>query len=124
MTSPYVLEITLPGLPRTTNRLNVHWRVRQTNTKKWQNAVILEARRKGTPLAPLERAQLTLTRYSAKECDFDNLVSSFKPLIDGLRIAGVIKDDKQSVIGQSIYLQGVAKRNKGFITMKVEEVAA
>jgi hypothetical protein len=115
-----VIEFELPGLPRTTNASNVHWRIRHTHAKKWKDLVIIAARSKGLPDEPLKKAKLTLTRFSAREPDFDGLVSSFKHVIDGLIDAAVIADDKQSVIGQPTYNWVYAFRNKGKISVKVE----
>lgn len=117
---PYLLEFELSGLPGTTNALMVHWRVRQRHTQKWKSAVYVECIRSGLPPEPLEKARLTFTRCSAKECDFDGLVSSFKSLCDGLITAGVIKDDKPSVIGQPTYLWEYARPKKGKVKIKVE----
>lgn len=118
----YLLEFELPGLPRTTNALMVHWRVRHTHGQRWKRSVHLECLRRGVPPKPLEKAKVTLTRCSARECDFDGLVSSFKNLMDGLTEAGVIKDDKPSVIGQPIYLWEYARPNMGKVKIKVEEL--
>ncbi len=74
------------------------------------------------PAKSLERAKLTLVRYGSKEPDFDNLVSSFKPIIDGLVSAGIIVNDKQANIGQPQYLFVKAKRDEGAFSVKVEEI--
>lgn len=118
----YRLEFSLPGLPRTTNASHVHWAIKSKHNKKWKEAVYWRAHKLGLPVKPLASAKLTLTRFSAKEPDFDGLVSSFKPLIDGLTKAGVILDDKQSVIGQPRYLWQFAKMREGRVTILVESV--
>jgi hypothetical protein len=50
------------------------------------------------------------------------LVSSFKPIIDGLKKAGVIEDDKPSVIGQPEYSLVKSARNDGYVKIIVESV--
>ncbi len=117
----YTLEFELKGLPRPTNQLMVHWRVKHSHAKEWKLKVIHHVvLNKLAPSEPLTKAKLTLTRYSATEPDFDGLVSSFKHVQDGLIRAGVIADDKQSVIGQPTYLWEYVKRNAGKIKIKVE----
>jgi len=47
------------------------------------------ARLIGIPTRPLTEARIELVRHSSVEPDYDNLVGSFKAIIDGLRDAGV-----------------------------------
>lgn len=69
----------------------------------------------------IHKPKLTLTLYSLKEPDFDNLVSRWKPVIDGLVRSGVIEDDKLSVIGQPIFIWlQVKKLDQQGIEIKVE----
>ena len=71
------------------------------------------------PPHPLQSATLALTRYSAREPDFDGLVSSFKHVIDGLVRSGIIADDKPSIIGQpAFYWHKTAPKN-GHILIQV-----
>ncbi len=115
----YRLEFKLMGLPKTTNANIGSWRARHGRAKKWKDAVVLATKGKA-PANPLSRARLTLTRHSSVEPDFDGLVSSFKHVIDGLTEAGIIRDDKMSVIGQPTYFWQVTGRGSGFITVVVE----
>lgn len=73
------------------------------------------------PAKPLERCALIITRHSSSEPDFDNAVASAKPLVDGLKDAGVIVDDKSSCIVERKYLWEKAPPKKGFVTVRVEE---
>lgn len=51
----------------------------------------------------------------------DGLVSGFKHVIDGLVVAGVIVDDKPSVIGQSQYRWTYRpSKQGGMISVKIE----
>lgn len=76
------------------------------------------------PLSPLKRARLTLIRFSSSEPDYDGLVHGFKPIIDGLKEAGVLIDDKFSNIGASNYQWEKCPPKKGRIIVIVEEVSA
>ena len=80
------------------------------------------ARSNGLPPKPLKQASITLTRFSSVEPDYDNLVISFKPIIDGLRDAGVIVDDKFSVIGRPSYEWQKSPRNQGRIRVEVASI--
>lgn len=114
----YVLELKIDGLPKPTNRTNVHWRVRHAHAQAWKTKVFSHAWPL-KPAHPLTSAALTLTRGSSHPTDFDGLVSSFKHVIDGLVQARVIIDDKMSVIGQPKYEWVKAPRKQGFISIKV-----
>ena len=116
----YVLEVEIPGLPamNSSSRLN-RWRD-ITEKNRWANEVMLATRGK-RPAKPLQRAKVTYIRRSAVEPDYVNLVASFKHPEDGLVKAGIIVDDKPSVIGRpDIRWEKVAARN-GSIVLRVEE---
>lgn len=118
----YQLKIKLEGLPKTTNsRSRSHWRVLHTEAKRWQRATIL-AIGHNRPERALNKAKLVLTRHSSREPDYDGLVSTFKNCVDALKIAGVISDDKVSVIGQPEYHWAHAEMKHGFVTIEVYEV--
>lgn len=72
-----------------------------------------------TPEKPLTKFYLTFTRHSPGTLDFDNLVSSLKPVIDGLVIAGVIQDDNWDYI-RSVGLDQVKSKEKKLV-VRVEE---
>lgn len=73
---------------------NKNWRYRWTHAKRWKAIVAASLVGMKQPETPLPRAQLILTRCTAVEPDPDNLAASFKPVIDGLREAGVIENDR------------------------------
>jgi hypothetical protein len=115
----YRLSLILSGLPKTTNAGGrLHWAVKVREARSWKNLVNV-ATRNAKPPHPLKAATLALTRYSTREPDFDGLVSSFKHIIDGLVDAGIIADDKPSVIGQpAFYWHKVAPKN-GHVLIQV-----
>lgn len=125
-----ILEFEIPGLPKMTNGLRVHWRAIQKERKTWKErvaiAVAFEQKRAARPFITLSHAKVTLTRFSARPPDYDGLVSSFKAILDGLVEAQVIIDDNVTVIGQPIYLWAKAPPSKGKIKVRIEstEVAA
>lgn len=123
-TGGYRLDFTLDGLPRLQTNNYGHWSTRSKAAKEWHSRVFVAVNESesGFSETVLSRASLQFTRYSTTEPDFDNLVASFKPIMDGLTKAGVIADDKPSVIGSPVYRWEKAKRGEGRIRVVVEEV--
>ncbi len=117
------IEFTLKGLPKVTNRQNVHWRVKHAESKKWKLATAFECQhailKHHLNALPFDRAVLTLTRHSSREPDFDGLVSGFKHVIDGIVASTLIRDDKSQTIGQPTYKWEYARPNKSFITVRI-----
>lgn len=106
----------LPLLPNAKGQKR-HWAVEHRYRKAWHRAVraALGTQR---PSEPWPNAHLTLTRRSDKEPDADNLMASWKPVIDGLRVCGVIVDDSpKHVIVRSLWKH--APRGKGEIAVVV-----
>lgn len=118
----YKITLTLPGLPKTTNSGGrAHWAMKVKEAKKWHHA-ILSTSSESRPAQPLQKAKLTLIRYSSRRPDFDGLVSSFKHVIDGLKQAKIITDDKYENIGNPQYEWMPVKSGQGKIEVTVEEV--
>lgn len=117
------LQFELPGLPKTTNSGGrKHWSVKVGEARRWKRAVFLAVRASAFMGLPLNRAKVTLTRFSSAEPDFDGLVSSFKHVLDGLVESGVLRSDKQSVIGQPTYRWEKCPPKQGHIQVIVESV--
>lgn len=118
----YYLEFEIKELPKPINAQNsMHWAQKGKYVRHWHtlvNASVCPRK----PKAPLNRAKLTLTRFSSSEPDFDGLVSSFKPVIDGLITSGVLENDKFSNIGRSEYVWINTQRGQGKIKVIVEEI--
>lgn len=116
----FVLIFQLQGLPKTTNSGGrAHWSVKAKEAKKWRYAVYLITIGK-TPDEPLKKANITFTRFSSFEPDYDGLVSSFKHVMDGLVDAGIIESDKPSVVGQPVYIHQRTKPKGGYIEVQVQ----
>lgn len=115
----YVLEFSLEGLPKPFNAIK-SWRTRFSEARKWKQAVYAAIDYSKRPASPLDKAKVTIIRHSSVEADFDGMVSAGKYLLDGLKLAGVIVDDKASVIGQPTYIWAKAKQRQGKVTVKVE----
>lgn len=117
----YELLLEIEDLPKTTNSIGrLHWAIKAREARKWKNYIHLYAG-SNKPSKPLQKAKLTLVRYSSKSPDPDGLVSSFKHVIDGLVEAGILIDDNYDVIGMPKYLWSKVKAKEGKITVLVEE---
>ena len=117
----YRLELEIPGLPPGLNGSQSNWRVKAGIRKQWRRLASLAVGHRAPP-RPLANAKLTLIRCSTRPMDWDNAAASLKPLVDGLRDAGVIADDGPDVIGQPVMLWEKAKRGEGKVRIIVEEV--
>jgi Holliday junction resolvase RusA-like endonuclease len=109
----------LPKMPNTLIRK--HWAIVTKEKNKWHGLVKLYLRH-NVPVAPFKKAKLTLIRFSTRAPDYDGLVGSFKYVVDGLVKAGVIIDDKVSVIGHSQYKWEKCKKLEARIEVTIEPI--
>ena len=117
----YTLKFQLAGLPKIiSNGGHGNWRVKAARVRAMKHSVLLAVGIK-KPKTPLTKARIVFTRHSSLEPDPDNLIISFKSCMDGLKLAGVIIDDRRINIGTSQYKWIYAPKNKGFITVEVYE---
>lgn len=118
----YKLQVELAGLPKTYNSLGrTHWAIKANEAKKWRKEVAFSVIAE-RPKEPLQKAKVTLIRFSSNCPDFDGLVSSFKPVIDGLKDGKILVDDKMSCIGSPTYKWEKAPPGKGKIRIVVESI--
>lgn len=118
-----VIEFEIQGLPLRTNNSRANWRAKHGEAQKWKARVMkaLVCSSRVLPAEPWQKARLTLTRCSSVEPDFDGLVSSFKHVIDGLIVSGIIENDKMSNIGIPEYRWEKVPPGKGKIKVRVEK---
>ncbi len=90
--------------------------------KNWVNWVALALIGK-LPDKPLNRANVTLTRYSSVEPDCDGLYSGMKAPLDALVKVGMVKDDRPSVINFQARWEKTSP-NEGKIRFEIQELAA
>jgi Holliday junction resolvase RusA-like endonuclease len=121
--NPYRLSIFLDFLPDIQlNNSHGHWATKYQKIRKTKATVgfsVFEHR----PPKPLETARLTLVRHSTREPDFDNMVASFKPVIDALTEYQIIVNDRPDNIGQPSYNWVKCARVNQGISILVEEVS-
>jgi Holliday junction resolvase RusA-like endonuclease len=117
----YCVSFFINDLPLLPNRLNtMHWAERGKDRKKW-HALVGAALVGKKPQKPLTRAVVTLVRYSSVRPDNDNLTASFKPVIDGLKVCGVIVNDDPKTLEMVTPLWEFAAPKSGKIFVRVEE---
>lgn len=74
----------------------LHWRKRALWTQAWKEAVwhsVLQYK-KTLGKVPLDHPTVKIILHSIHKMDRDNAWSAAKPIIDGLRYAGVLFDDR------------------------------
>lgn len=96
-----------------------HWRTHAAQRKKWRLDAFMMAIAK-KPSLPLKECRLTCIRYSSSPMDYDNLVASFKSIVDGIVDARVIIDDNSTCITERYYKWEKAKQGK--IRIILEEI--
>ena len=91
--------IEIPRVPSSPNYLRgKHWRVRHRETKLWRDEVFYAVKQAALIPAPYPKAKVEIERRSRGVLDPDNLYGCVKPVIDGLRYAGVLVDDSPAHI--------------------------
>jgi hypothetical protein len=79
---------------------------------------------------PIERARVTITRYSVGTPDIDGAWGSVKPLVDLLlgkskthpHSLGVIRDDSQDHIALAVFVEKVAHRDQQKTSVRIEAI--
>lgn len=74
----------------------LHWRVRAAWTKAWKEEVwasVLQFK-KTLGRLPLDHPSVEIIMHACHKMDRDNVWSAAKPIIDGLKYAGVLLDDR------------------------------
>jgi hypothetical protein len=86
--------------PMNTANVPMHWAVKSAWKKAWEQEVwacIMEHKKEFGKL-PLIKPSIIIYLYSCRIMDADGKWSSVKPILDGLRYANVIEDDKPEFI--------------------------
>lgn len=82
--------------PMNTANVPMHWTLKSAWKKAWEYEVWagIQEHKKEFGKLPLNKPSIVIYLYSCREMDTDNKWSSVKPILDGLRYANVITDDK------------------------------
>ena len=91
-------EISLPRTAPSLNRLlRLHWADRRKLKDDWQWLLLAE-RAKGNFPKHQTKLKITITRFSPKLLDTDNLYGSCKIVLDAMKAVGILVDDSPSHI--------------------------
>lgn len=116
----YYHRIKIKGYPPLPNNAGKHWAQVNASRKTWHRLTAAAITHK--PDQPIEKCKVICIKYSSRKCDFDGLVYSFKPVIDGLVLVGIIKDDDMDTIVQREYHWVKVKEVDSFVTIQIEEL--
>ena len=102
-----------PSLNETINLARTGKYVSSGIKKKW-NKLIADNSKHIKPYSPERKVWFHFTWIlKSKMRDFDNVSSGIKYILDGLVIAGIIKDDSQKYIGNRLIHEFIIDREKG-----------
>ena len=90
----WVIKLPYTAPPLTLNTINQHWRKLWEKAKEVKRDAFFLAKAEQIP--PQQRISVTLVYWPGSNAvhDADNMALTVKPLIDGLRQAGVVPDDR------------------------------
>jgi Holliday junction resolvase RusA-like endonuclease len=94
--------------------LHQHWRDRSKVRDEWCELVMAAAC--GQPRPPLGYKRVTVTLYLRRLRDLDNAYGGIKPLVDALRLRGLIEDDAPDCI------ELVLRQHKAKVEMTIIEI--
>ena len=119
----YRLALELTQLPEAFNKvLRTHWKDRHSTNMSWYMFISCEVGLKRPP-KPLKRARISIVRHAHRTLDFDGLVASMKPVVDGLVVAKVLSDDSWRVTGPWHVDQVFRPKDQGpLLTIEVVEI--
>lgn len=119
----YQLTLQFDDLPKSLNkslRANRFSNLREM--KRWASKIGI-ACYLDLPTSPLPKAKLKITRFSYRMLDYDGLVGSLKPVIDGLVSSGILIDDSWNVTGAWQVDQVFREKKKGpLLLIEVQEI--
>lgn len=117
----YSLEIVLSAAESDANKILGRSKFAKHSIFKKVKTEIFLATRGKTPVTPLTQFKITAVRHGPGTLDYDNLITSLKPYIDGLRLAGIIIDDSIKYLNRENYFTHQVKSETRKIILTVEE---
>lgn len=107
-----MIEFEIPGAPPLLLNSRMHHMAKNRECKKWKHWVWRATIGK-KPSEPLLVAAVTYERFCGyQEPDYDNLVSGFKWVQDGLVEAGILTDDRRGNIESEYVWHKAAPKDK------------
>lgn len=101
-----------------------HWALRHRWGKQWKESVevgIWENKKKLGKI-PYEKARVLITLHTMKLLDKDNAYASVKPIVDALKVYGVIVDDRLDCIDLTVSQEQVKHRADEQVILEIERI--
>lgn len=118
-----IIEFKLDGCPNINLNSRVHHFKQAKEMSEWKQYVFIKAF-PFKPTIPFKKAKIKIVRYFSspnKFRDYDNLVACMKPVVDGLKAAGIIVDDNYEATGQWSVSQIKTKEKSDYLMVTVKE---
>ena len=111
--------VTIHTVPPSLNvLLRMHWAERARvmgRLRDWTAGCVRYAQ-----VPPLGRARITITRYApGRPLDADNAAGAMKPVLDGIKVAGVVTDDDATHV-QVTYASARCAASEGRVEVVIE----
>ena len=120
----YKLDLTFHSLPKSLNKALRTNRYKSNQTNKGWDWLVFGMTRNKTPKEPLKKARIRIVRHFYRTLDYDGLVGSFKPVVDALVDAGILKNDTWEVLGVWDCSQEFRPKSAGaLLTVSIEEIS-
>lgn len=89
----------------------IHWSVRYKWTKVWKYlvSVCVMEHRQFIMATEGEKSNVTVIFYVCRRMDRDNAYTAAKPIVDGLKECGVMKDDSEDFLNLTVKTVKVSK---------------
>tara|TARA_R110002020_G_scaffold202016_1_gene404986 strand:+ start:1609 stop:2088 length:480 start_codon:yes stop_codon:yes gene_type:complete len=119
----YKIFFEIPKIPPSLNKtFRTHYHVRNKIFKEWYQLIQDQVKGKEPP-SPLPRCRIEVERCFYRMLDYDGLVASLKPAIDGLIHSSIILDDTYKITGPWIVTQSFRKKKEGpLLKVKIYEL--
>lgn len=113
------LTLSVPMPPNLTNRRSggSHWRTVHREKAAYQAALTTRLRARLLPVPPPEpfaRVRIHSTMYLGAHMDDDNAMARHKWLVDWLRAAGYVADDRKRNIEWAAFPEQIVKRDGNY----------
>lgn len=119
----YYTEVLINHVPLLPNKTRGHhWKTLMGEKQKWVKLIANHFIGR-TPIAPLSKCNIRMVRMTCIEPDYDNLVASYKVVLDALTKNRIIIDDNPSVILNQDYYWTKVKRGQKSTLIKIQEVS-
>jgi Holliday junction resolvase RusA-like endonuclease len=113
----YSLTIEIPTAATDANKTNRGNKFAHNATRQSIKKTVAYLCTGKKPEKPLESFLISVVRHGPRALDFDNCIASLKAHIDGLTLAGIIKNDSWKFVRSIGLDQVVSKQKKLVITV-------